>query len=544
MADDQDQALPTDPDADTGSQNVFGAPANESVDRSQLGGVPTTTGSAMGQPSGAENAMTGGPQGGAQKLQDYITGKGAMPKQQWEAAKQKIDPQGTMDQNDLTVAMINQYGPPAVQSARQHWDAYRGAAAKAIGEGNLQLAASEGSKGLQYVPDGTKTMLSATKDGFMASVHTPDGQNQSYDLNPDEAKQFFTGAHGLFDHVTGEGINGVLDSITRAKNPQGAFSGPPAGTQTNSKAGGEFGGPPEGSQESSVPGSKPASEFTAQGPTQSGKPLENEEPPAAEAAKNAKPAGKATWKKNINPDGSDSGTGYWTRPATYVNPDDREEGTAPGENAPINVNRRGVNRLEGNATAPAGTSADDKTLAQQQHPNNPQAQAQSYEQQRTAQAERENKVEVAKNSGVARAQALGQSRENVANIHKQGVEYAADKALAAKTYLANNPSADGRVIQSQVKMLDDFVKANPGATQDQQDQYLIRRGANPRIFNISPRGGQQAPQQAAPAAPAPAAAAPTAQVPPAPEPGQREANTVYQTPKGPLKWTGTGWVSP
>lgn len=32
--------------------------------------------------------------------------------------------------------------------------------------------------------------------------------------------------------------------------------------------------------------------------------------------------------------------------------------------------------------------------------------------------------------------------------------------------------------------------------------------------------------------------------PMAPAAGQRHANTVYQTPRGPLRWTGTGWVQP
>jgi hypothetical protein len=43
---------------------------------------------------------------------------------------------------------------------------------------------------------------------------------------------------------------------------------------------------------------------------------------------------------------------------------------------------------------------------------------------------------------------------------------------------------------------------------------------------------------------------PTREPPPAPpttapvNPTARKADTVYQTPKGPLKWTGTGWVAP
>ena len=31
---------------------------------------------------------------------------------------------------------------------------------------------------------------------------------------------------------------------------------------------------------------------------------------------------------------------------------------------------------------------------------------------------------------------------------------------------------------------------------------------------------------------------------PAPAPEQRQAGKVYNTPKGPLRWTGTGWLAP
>lgn len=61
---------------------------------------------------------------------------------------------------------------------------------------------------------------------------------------------------------------------------------------------------------------------------------------------------------------------------------------------------------------------------------------------------------------------------------------------------------------------------------------------------------QPAPQPAAQPSPqpvpSPAAAQPATAPQPhaAPMPGQRTPNTVYMTPKGPLMWTGTGWVAP
>lgn len=60
---------------------------------------------------------------------------------------------------------------------------------------------------------------------------------------------------------------------------------------------------------------------------------------------------------------------------------------------------------------------------------------------------------------------------------------------------------------------------------------------------LQPQPGQPAPSGGLnfvqpPARPAP----PMSQA--APMPGQRTPNTVYMTPKGPLMWTGTGWVAP
>jgi hypothetical protein len=42
----------------------------------------------------------------------------------------------------------------------------------------------------------------------------------------------------------------------------------------------------------------------------------------------------------------------------------------------------------------------------------------------------------------------------------------------------------------------------------------------------------------------PSGGAPVAPAPVAPAPAQRVRNKVYQTPRGPLVWTGTGWMQP
>ena len=53
---------------------------------------------------------------------------------------------------------------------------------------------------------------------------------------------------------------------------------------------------------------------------------------------------------------------------------------------------------------------------------------------------------------------------------------------------------------------------------------------------FAPVGGARASGPITPAAPAQAA---PAGVPP---PQQRTQGRVYETPRGPMKWTGTGWV--
>lgn len=67
---------------------------------------------------------------------------------------------------------------------------------------------------------------------------------------------------------------------------------------------------------------------------------------------------------------------------------------------------------------------------------------------------------------------------------------------------------------------------------------------NPMLKNLGlmPSTGTAEPDEEVPAVSAPTTSGGVVQAPR--EASQRTAGTVYQTPKGPLKWTGTGWVSP
>ena len=134
-----------------------------------------------------------------------------MPKDQFEQLGQEVDPRNTMDPNERNMRILDAAannptkGAAAIQTMRQHWDVQRGNAAKLLTEGNATMAASEMSKGFQYVPDSSKTMVTPNKDGFTFTTHTMDGQDTTNYMDSNQTKQFLTGAHGLFDNVVGKG---------------------------------------------------------------------------------------------------------------------------------------------------------------------------------------------------------------------------------------------------------------------------------------------------------------------------------------------------
>ena len=493
MTDDQEQAIPTavesppTPAADQ-TQSAFGGssalPTSDATGESTFGGTPGP------QPAQSNPQSTFGGQGpGAQppqgdptqRLKAYFSNDGAMPQEQYAASKQQLV-QGGMDPNDATVALINQHGAPALKAARANWDAGRGAAAKAIADGNFSLAAAEANKAFQNVPDGTQAMATAGRDSLKITVHTPNGGTNSYNLNPEEAKQVFVGAHGLFDHVVGQGVAGTLSSVAAAKGP----------------GGGEFGGPPEGTQETSKgtaeTGGAPASSFKEQGPNQ------EEAPPAAEAAKNAgkkglPPQNPARWKSE------QGGIGHFEREPTFTNPDEAPEGSRPGENEPITINRRGKTQTVGNATPPEGTSATDTQLARQAEPNNPEGQAKFLTTQRQQAEERANKLETAKNTRLYGSQAQATARTQAEETRAQGgIQQAQIKADAVAQ--GTDKRFEGEQGRDAANILKQMMHDNPGAPIGDQIKALragnISEGLIRHLVNPSAPAPQARPAQPAP----------------------------------------------
>jgi len=105
------------------------------------------------------------------------------------------------------------------------------------------------------------------------------------------------------------------------------------------------------------------------------------------------------------------------------------------------------------------------------------------------------------------------------------------------------PEADLVALRSELTTLDNLFKEgkiegvkNPGLFQGYKETpaqvYERRKGEILKKYDAKRIGS--------PAAPSPQATTPA--VPP--DPSQRQVGTVYQTPKGPYRWNGTGWEAP
>lgn len=165
----------------------------------------------------------GGAQSLAPRIMNYLTGHGAMDKQQWDSLNSSIDQAGTMDQNERTMRAIDaatqqspDLGAAALQHARQNYDLYKANAAKELHGGNDTLAAQEANMAQNYVPDGSKTIFAPVKDGFAAKVQSSDGNSTTYQLSKEQFNSMLNGEHSLFDHVGEAGADAIIQAATKA----------------------------------------------------------------------------------------------------------------------------------------------------------------------------------------------------------------------------------------------------------------------------------------------------------------------------------------
>ena len=516
---------------------------------SDVGKVGSAISGAIPQGGMEPNSGAIGPDTGdamSQKMQgikDYISGKGAMPKDQFEEMNKAVDPRGTMDQNERSMRMLDAtandptQAASVIQALRQHWDVQRGNAAKLLTEGNATMAASEMSKGFQYVPDGTKTMVTPNKDGFTFTTHTMDGQDTTNYMDANQTKQFLTGQHGLFDHVVGQGTGTVLSSLSPPPPSGGGASAEAGGPPKDSFADTQVGDVPQ-AQKKGYPPENPATRNTsapAYDP-RADDPNADFSEPADKAVKPYSPSaattgGRGSTRTNISggtPEnqpgtgggaagadtpysrwhkaqtdrnaalGSNSGGGDaapWQRKPTFTNPDNKTDDEI---NSPITVDRGvGVKgrSLEGNATAPSGADADLKSLARQSYPNDAAKQAQFYEQQRSIAQEQKSKFDVAGNTryGAATVAAAGRSADaqtragatvQSAMIKAQSIADGTDKRF------------DGEQGRDAANILKQMMHDNPGSPIGDQITALRKGNINEKLIAhlVNPTPGQTPPQ--------------------------------------------------
>jgi hypothetical protein len=153
------------------------------------------------------------------------------------------------------------------------------------------------------------------------------------------------------------------------------------------------------------------------------------------------------------------------------------------------------------------------------------------------------KVEAEQTKGAGaleRAKVMGGSRERVAETNQQGhiqgigmqqegAGQRNERSNQTKTNISREKESgvESRFGRAEAGRTDRSIAMNqPSAIGDPKKMQQARQSMQPQ---------QQAPQRPQ---------AQGQQPQPAPEAAKRVAGTVYQTPKGPLTWTGTGWTKP
>ena len=499
------QAIPTGGGADQGGAGMALGQGAIPREGQAISGAPGqfdpggegTPAQAVGQ---AASSAAGAVGSGVKGILSYLSGQGALSKQDFDAANKAVDPNDSMDQNERSMR-IAASGPEGMQAVRQHYDLYKTSAAKFLANGNLAGAAAEASKASDYMPDGTKVVYTPGDNGVTASVHTMDGQDQKFNLTPEQFNGALRGPHGLFDNQVEMNSANVIKSLTQSGGLpiQPAKSSTP-GSQGPGGAAPQPGNvaPPEQEQaaagETSPPGSKP------QAPTGNGsdKPLDIDatlNSPAGTTVPQQKGApanngARPTWTKNGGTD-----TGYWSRTPEYTNPDDR----APGQDdGPINVVRGGRTTVEGGLGADAigDASPVEVSRAKIMFPNNPGKQAEFLQGQQGTRQAQAAKLEEVKNTRLYGSQAAGAAKVQSAQITSDGKNF-----LNQHPELAANTPA---VRQSQAKLIDTFISNQRQAKGQVPSPQEVEAYVNSPEMKRSIAPASTAPRVQAPSAQAPA----------------------------------------
>lgn len=502
----QANAIPEEPEP------VYGESLGQDIGNvaSQLGknisqGPAAQIGGALS--SAAQQAQPGEGELGSQigqsipKIVNYLSGGGALSKDQWEQMNQQVDPDNSMDQNERTLRVIDnaqqqdpQLGAAAIQTARKHYDLYRAGAAKSLGENDMANAVAQANHAFDYVPDGTKTQFTADRNGVIStSVHTMDGQTQKFNLSTDQFHQLLRGQAGMFDHVVTNGAHAVTSAITGA--------------------GGQEQQPPHA--EDAIGGGAPTKPVTSGdlGPAPGGKQITGNDGKTYTVPEGGKTVTDDEGRIHILGPGQEYSA--MTGGATQ-NPKGQvvdHTGQNEGSEEPITVFRGGVPSLWGNTRSTAGNSPEDIQAAKERFPNQAGAQAAWLAGQRQQQAERENKLNVAKNTRLYGSQAVARGRVEQEGVRQQGNEavagikagvqqYVADSRKAFEQYKVDHPKdATTSLYQTQINAMEKQAGLHPEWTQDQMDEWLTQKFGRKNWSNVRPPVNVQGPTPQTPAAP-------------------------------------------
>lgn len=137
---------------------------------------------------------SGGSMPDPRKAISYLAGDGAISPEVAQALEKHVDPQGTMDPAERTMAAITKAPSPAakfglMQHYRTKYNAYAGGAKAAMDQGNAGQAAIHATQAFANVPTGMKVKFAPTQGGMAVMANKIGGQPQQASPQPQASAQ-------------------------------------------------------------------------------------------------------------------------------------------------------------------------------------------------------------------------------------------------------------------------------------------------------------------------------------------------------------------
>lgn len=518
-----------------------------------------------------------------QKTQAYLMGHGAMAPDMAAALERSVDPTGAMDPNARVLQAMQAAGSPQrrfslLQHYRQKFNAYN-AFARAAAQGtqnkpaDLMASARAATQAYQNLPDGKSLQFMPVRGGMKVAVRDAVARGNSPAKGASAEKGFdeggpvtqfntddtFNPANNAPQGPTDANGNdasssGVIPTADKDPNTfHTDFNARPAGTAPDQTIKqfvlsipqwlgwlGNHGQADSVLDQGAEHTLQQAQSQQAQGPQQS---------PVTQVP--------------VSPSGAQQPDAFMTGGQNLLS-------NSQPQPAPVQGQPQQSQQAQQQGTTAAASGKENNMSLQdvlheidQSYPYIGQSQArglaraaaiQEWNKNRTALEGRElyAKALVAREGirgqyGLDRARVGAEGRMNLAQFVQDQINNRSVAGLAARMKIAQQTN-DTRALTSQMGVLRTAIGSQLGNgvgaddVNAATDQILQHYGIN------TGQGGQQ-PQQRSPAgSPAGSPPAPPRQAqsyPVAPTtPNGRIAGQVYQTPKGPLTWTGTGWIQP